>query len=65
MPYSSSVTWSPQVAGPWVSDRCVMKCSGVAPCQCHSPDGVWTTSPGRMVTMGSPWDWTRPSPSMT
>src|SRR5437867_7452251 len=42
-----------------------MKWSGAAPCQCHSPPRMWMTSPGRMVTTGSPRDWTRPSPSVT
>ena len=43
----------------------VMKWSGVAPCQCHSSAGVLTMSPGRMVTMGWPRDWTSPWPSVT
>jgi hypothetical protein len=41
------VTRSPHwVSGPWPSPgpshmaRCVMKCPGAAPCQCHSPAGV-------------------------
>ena len=43
--YSSSLTWSPHVAlVPWSSTShmamWVMKWSGAAPCQCHSPGGA-------------------------
>src|SRR5437016_1806057 len=42
-----------------------MKWSGDAPCQCHSPGGVRIVSPGRISTTVPPFDWIRPSPSMT
>ncbi len=35
--YSASVTCSPQLAEPSVSERWVMKWSGATPCPCHSP----------------------------
>src|SRR6476469_2175740 len=42
-----------------------MKCVGAAPCQCHSPGGVYTVSPGRITTTSPPRDWARPMPSVT
>src|SRR5262249_57584306 len=69
-PYSLSVTSSPH----WVSApssgasqmaRWVMKCSGAAPCQCHSPGGVRTVSPGRITITPSARETTRPMPSVT
>jgi len=42
-----------------------MTCSGAAPCQCHSPGGVYTVSPGCITTTAPPRDWTRPTPSVT
>jgi len=42
-----------------------MKWSGAAPCQCHSPGGVCTTSPGWISATASPRDWTSPIPSTT
>ncbi len=70
--YSASVTWARQsVSGftpsptPSVTERWAMKWSGVAPCQCSSSAWAWTMSPGRMVTMASPRDWTNPTPSVT
>ena len=63
--YSSSVTCGPQCGVPSVMDRWVMKCSGLAPCQCSSPSGVKTTSPGLSSTFAWPLAWTRPRPSVT
>src|SRR6478752_1603835 len=61
--YSSSVTWAPQVAlSSSHMARWLMKWSGRAPCQCSSPGGVWTVSPGRM-TMTRSRVATTPMPS--
>src|SRR4051794_7062086 len=72
-PYSASVTCSPHsVSGPSSPSarpsqmaRWVMKWSGVAPCQCHSPGGHHTVSPGRIATTSPPRDWVRPTPLVT
>src|SRR3954470_8162099 len=72
-PYSASVTRSPHsVSGPSCPSarpsqmaRWVMKRSGVAPCQCHSPGGHHTVSPGCRTTTSPPRDWVRPMPSVT
>ena len=45
--------------------RWVMKWSGAAPFQCHSPGGVWIVSPGRISITSPPRDWIRPMPSVT
>jgi hypothetical protein len=42
-----------------------MKCSGAAPCQCHSSAGVEITSPARISSMAPPRDCTSPLPSVT
>ena len=42
-----------------------MKRSGVAPCQCHSPGGVWIVSPGWISMAFSPRAWMSPTPSVT
>src|SRR4029453_17059440 len=70
--YSSSVTCSPQSASgrsspgtASVMDRCVMKWSGAAPCQCHWSGGVETMSPARISSTAPPRDCTSPLPSMT
>src|SRR6266568_8939626 len=38
---------------------------GVAPCQCFSPDGIQTTSPGRISSTGPPQRCARPQPAVT
>src|SRR5205823_14992080 len=68
--YSSSVTWSPQVAGLPSSStssiaRWVMKRLGAAPCQWSSPASKKTRSPGRITSIGPPRRWARPMPSVT
>ena len=42
-----------------------MNRSGAAPCQCHSPGGVWIVSPGRISSRSPPRAWIRPRPSVT
>src|SRR5437763_6657956 len=37
----------------------------VAPCQCFSPGGNQTTSPGRICSIGPPQRWARPQPAVT
>src|SRR5882672_5796859 len=44
---------------------CVIAVAGVAPCQCFSPGGNQTTSPGRISSTGSPHRWARPQPETT
>src|SRR5258708_33374477 len=44
---------------------CVIAAVAVAPCQCFSPGGNQTTSPGRMSSIGPPQRWTRPQPAVT
>src|ERR1700736_4640623 len=36
-----------------------------APCQCFSPGGIQTTSPGRISRTGPPLVWARPRPETT
>src|ERR1700716_4232909 len=43
----------------------VMPLLGDAPCQCFSPGGIQTTSPGRISRTGPPLVWTRPTPETT
>src|SRR5579863_209705 len=43
----------------------VMAVVGAAPCQCFSPGGIQTTSPGRISWMGLPQSWMRPQPAVT
>src|SRR5579862_3821523 len=43
----------------------VMAVVGVAPCQCFSPGGIQTTSPGRISSMGPPQRCIRPQPAVT
>src|SRR5260221_9957846 len=40
---------------------CVMPLVGEAPCQCFSPGGIHTTSPGRISHTGPPLVWARPT----
>src|SRR5437764_15031448 len=42
-----------------------MPFSGEAPCQCFSPGGIHTVSPGRISLIGPPLVWTRPTPETT
>src|SRR2546422_4218782 len=44
---------------------CVIAVVGVAPCQCFSPGGNQTTSPGRISSIGPPSRRTRPQPAVT
>src|SRR5258708_37058144 len=44
---------------------CVIAAVAVAACQCFSPGGNQTTSPGRMSSIGPPQRWTRPQPAVT
>src|SRR5580693_2324540 len=44
---------------------CVMAVVGVAPCQCFSPGGNQTTSPGRICSIGPPQRCARPQPAVT
>src|SRR2546425_350601 len=44
---------------------CVMAAVGAAPCQCFSPGGNQTTSPGRMSSMGPPQRCAQPQPAIT
>ena len=44
---------------------CVMAVVGVAPCQCFSPGGNQTTSPGRISSTGPPSRCARPQPDVT
>src|SRR6266576_3894962 len=44
---------------------CVMAVVGVAPCQCFSPGGNQTTSPGRISSIGLPQRCARPQPAVT
>jgi AraC-like DNA-binding protein len=43
----------------------VMAVVGAAPCQCFSPGGNQTTSPGRISSIGPPQRCTRPEPAVT
>ena len=43
----------------------VMAVVGAAPCQCFSPGGNQTTSPGWISSMGPPWRCARPQPAVT
>ena len=43
----------------------VMGVAGAAPCQCFSPGGNQTTSPGRISSTGPPQRWARPQPEVT
>src|SRR2546421_1419717 len=44
---------------------CVIAVVGVAPCQCFSPGGNQTTSPGRIFSTGPPQRCARPQPAVT
>jgi hypothetical protein len=44
---------------------CVIAVVGEAPCQCFSPGGNHTTSPGRIPSIGPLQRCTRPEPAVT
>src|SRR3954467_11595270 len=44
---------------------CVIAVVGVAPCQCFSPGGNQTTSPGLISSIGPPSCCTQPQPNVT
>src|SRR4051794_40860404 len=44
---------------------CVIAVVGAAPCQCFSPGGNQTMSPGRISSIGPPQRWARPTPDVT
>src|SRR6266436_7954550 len=44
---------------------CAMAVVGLAPCQCFSPGGIHTVSPGLISRIGPPQVYTRPSPATT
>src|SRR5436305_14893701 len=44
---------------------CVIAVVGLAPCQCFSPGGNQTTSPGRISSIGPPSRCTQPTPKVT
>src|SRR5439155_13491858 len=44
---------------------CVIAVVGAAPCQCFSPGGNQTTSPGRISSIGPPRRCARPEPAVT
>ena len=58
LPYSSSETGSShsfeQFSPGTVNARCANQLSGAAPCQCFTPVGMFTTSPGSISCAGWP-----------
>ena len=44
---------------------CVIAVVGAAPCQCFTPGGIQTTSPGWISSTGPPQLCTRPVPAVT
>src|SRR5262245_1258166 len=48
----------------WIA-MCVIVVVGVAPCQCFSPGGNQTTSPGRISSIGPPQRCAQPQPAVT
>src|SRR6476469_4402465 len=44
---------------------CIIAVVGDAPCQCFSPGGNQTTSPGRISSIGPPQRCARPQPAVT
>jgi hypothetical protein len=68
-PYCSSVTFSSHStllpSRNSVIARCVIELSGAAPCQCFTPAGMRTTSPGRISCLSPPHCCTRPTPALT
>src|SRR5688572_2830088 len=44
---------------------CVIAVAGAAPCQCFTPGGIHTMSPGRISSMAEPQRCTRPTPAVT
>src|SRR6185503_8280785 len=67
--YCSSLTFSIQSTAlpssrSWMA-MCVIAVVGVAPCQCFSPGGNQTTSPGLISSIGPPQRCAHPSPDVT
>src|ERR1700682_905396 len=66
--YCSSLTFSIQSTflpfSDSVSAICVIAVVDAAPCQCFSPGGNHTTSPGRTSSMGPPCICTQPRPEV-
>src|SRR5437867_12018375 len=67
--YCSSLTFSIQLttlpsSASWMA-MCVTALVGVAPCQCFSPGGHETTSPGWISSAGPPQLCTKPRPAVT
>ena len=67
--YCSGVTCSSQSTTLPSSFSCIAMCViavvGAAPCQCFSPGGNQTTSPGRISSTGPPQRCARPAPVVT
>src|SRR5207245_4474580 len=67
--YWASLTFSIQSTFLPLSDSvmaiCVIAVVAVAPCQCFSPGGNQTTSPGRISSIGPPSHCTQPRPDVT
>src|SRR2546427_7798795 len=67
--YCSSLTFFIQLtalpsSASWMA-MCVIGLVGVAPCQCFSPGGHRTTSPGLISSTGPPQLCTKPRPAVT
>src|SRR3989441_414196 len=66
--YSSSLTFSIQSTALPLSCSCTAMCVtavvGAAPCQCFSPGGIQTTSPGPISLIGPPQRCARPAPAV-
>src|SRR4029453_6723142 len=45
--------------------KCTINRFGAAPCQCSSAASNKTRSPGWMISIGPPWRWHSPTPSVT
>ncbi|SOO31449.1 hypothetical protein XFF6994_1380004 [Xanthomonas citri pv. fuscans] len=67
--YCASLTCSSQVTGAPSCDSamaiCVIATLALAPCQCLTPGGIHTISPGRICCAGLPPSCTRPAPAVT
>jgi hypothetical protein len=53
------------VEAPAGTAMCVIAVVGDAPCQCFSPGGNQTTSPGRISSIGPSQRWASPAPAVT
>src|SRR2546426_10941833 len=67
--YCSSVTFSIQSTflplSCSVTAMCVIPVFGLAPCQCLTPGGHQSTSPGRISSIGPSQHWVQPRPEVT